>query len=180
MLTITTKGNEFYDEASEKFVTQNQKTVDLEHSLVSLSKWESKFKKAFLGIEEKTPEEIIEYVYMMILTPNVDQSILFEFSEENYQQIKDYIDSPQTATTFNEINQRKGRSEIITSEIIYFWMISFNVPFVCENWHLNRLLTLIRVCNAKNSKQKKMSKSQIAQRNRELNAQRRAQSGSSG
>lgn len=180
MLTVTIPGQEFYNEVDNSFSTVGDITIELEHSLVSLSKWESKYQTPFLGPGAKTTEQTLGYIEAMILTPNVPENILSILTEDNFAQINDHIESSQTATTFHDRGKKKGRSETVTSELIYFWMVSYNIPFTCETWHLNRLFSLIRVCEVKNSKPKKMSRSEIAQRNQELNAQRRAQLGTTG
>jgi len=180
MLKITIKGDEFYDETIEEFLTIGDFSLELEHSLLSVSKWESKHKKPFLSNNQKSPEETLSYIEAMIITPNYPIDTFTRLTRENINDINEYIESSESATTFGQMPERKGRGEVITSELIYYWMLSFNIPFECERWHLNRLFALIRVCNLKNSKPKKMSKGELAQRNRELNAQRRAQLGTSG
>jgi hypothetical protein len=180
MLTITVPGTELYDEESGEFSTVGEFVLELEHSLISLSKWESKFKKPFLASTEKTAEEIAAYLMLMILTPVYPSDILVRMSRENISQINDYIESPESATTFGEMPRTPGRGETITAELIYYWMVTFNIPFVCETWHLNRLFALIRICNIKQGKPKKMTRGQIAQRNRDLNAKRRAELRSAG
>lgn len=182
MLIITIKGDEFYDEVTEKFSTIGDVTLELEHSLVSLSKWESEFQKPFLGAAEKTGAEIFAYIKNMVVTPDYPTEILGRLTPADFSIIHKYIESKQSATTFGEMPKHTGVNETITSELIYYWMVGFTIPFECETWHLNRLFALIRICNIKNSKDKgkKMSKGEIARRNHELNAQRRAASGSSG
>lgn len=175
MLKLTISGDEYFNEETETFETVGDVEIELEHSLISLSKWESQYQKPFLSSTTKTPEEILGYVKAMILTPNYPADLFSRFSRENYAEINAYIESKESATTFGHMPERKGRGEVITSELIYYWMVAFNIPFECERWHLNRLFALVRICNLKNQKPKKMSRSEIAARNRELNAQRRAQ-----
>jgi hypothetical protein len=167
-------GEEFFDDQTQQFVIPEPIIVDLEHSLLSLSKWESKYQKPFLSPGAKTTEEIFGYLKAMIVDENVDPDVLDRCSKENLEDVQKYIDSVQSATTFGTMPERRGPGEIITSELIYYWLVAFNIPFECERWHLNRLFALIRICNIKNSKPKKMRPHEIAQRNRELNEQRRA------
>jgi hypothetical protein len=180
MLTIVVPGVEMFDEQTQEFVTRNDVTLDLEHSLVSLSKWESIYEKAFLGPAEKTAEEVLDYVKIMTLTPDVPDEVFLKLSEDNVTAINKYMEAKMTATWFNEAPGAPKSRDIITAELIYWWMIEFKIPFECETWHLNKLFTLIRVCNIKQAKPKKMSRSEIASRNRELNAQRRSQLGTKG
>lgn len=180
MLRITVPAAEFFDEVREEFVYTKEVTLQLEHSLVSLSKWESKWNKAFLGKQEKTDEEILDYVRCMTLTQNVDPEVYTRLSAQNYAAINAYIEAPMTATYFSEDKQSKGNREVVTSELIYYWMISYNIPVEFQKWHLNRLLTLIRVCNIKNSPPKKRSKRDLMRRNAALNAARRNRLGSKG
>lgn len=179
MLTITIPKTELWDEKKEEFIYVNDTTLNLEHSLIALSKWESKWEKPFLSNNDKTFEEIIDYIKCMTLTKNVNNLVYKCLTEENVKAVDDYIGKKMTATTFYKGDKGPNR-EIITSELIYFWMINFNIPFECQKWHLNRLLTLIKVCDIKNRKPEKMTKSQILQRNAELNAARRKQLNSKG
>lgn len=174
MLTITIPAVEMWDEKEEQFVYSPETTLELEHSLVSLSKWESKWQKPFLSGKEKTEEEVLDYIKCMVLTPNVSPDVYDHLTEDNIADINRYIDAPMTATTFSDKNNKPSR-EIITAELIYYWMITANIPFECQDWHLNRLLTLIKVCGIKNSPKKKMSKREIMSRNASLNAARKKQ-----
>lgn len=174
MLTIVVSGVEMFNDATQEFITEGDVVLELEHSLVSLSKWESRHEKPFLGSDDKTIEEVLEYVRFMTLT-KVPEETFSRLSEANVEEINNYINAKMTATWFSDQPGTPQSQEIITAELIYYWMIAFQIPFECETWHLNRLFTLIRVCNIKQSKPKKMSRAEIAARNRELNAQRRAQ-----
>lgn len=180
MLKLVVPGVEHFDEETSTFQTVGDFELELEHSLISLSKWESKYQKPFLSAIEKSTDEILGYIEAMILTPIYPEDIIFRFSQENMGEINRYIESKESATTFGTMPERKGRGEVITSELIYYWMVAFQIPFECEYWHLNRLFALIRICNIKNAKPKKMSKHEIAMRNREINAQRRAQYNTTG
>jgi hypothetical protein len=180
MLTIVVPGVEMFDEQTAEFITVADVTLDLEHSLVSLSKWESIHEKPFLGHAEKTREEARDYIKAMTLTPDVPDEVFLKLTDNNIQSINKYIDLKMTATWFNEAPGAPKSRDVITAELIYWWMIEFKIPFECETWHLNRLFTLIRVCNIKQAKPKKMTRSEIASRNRELNAQRKSQLGTRG
>jgi len=180
MLKLFVPGKEFYDEIANEFSTVGDLVLELEHSLISLSKWESEFQKPFLGAGEKTEDEIKAYVKAMVLNEDVIIGIPITLRQVHFDQINDYIESKQSATTFGEMPKHHGRGETITSELIYYWMVAFNIPFECQTWHLNRLFALIRICNIKNSKPKKMGRHEMAARNRELNAQRKAQLGTTG
>lgn len=175
MLRITIPSRELWDERTQEFVKTKEQTLQLEHSLVSLSKWESKWNKAFLAKGDKTYEETIDYIKCMTLTQNVPPEVYNYLTKENIQQINNYIDAPMTATYITEEKSGKGKGEVVTSELIYYWMIALNIPFECQKWHLNRLITLVRVCNVKNSPPKKRSKREIASRNAALNAARKKQ-----
>lgn len=175
MLQITIPEIELWDESREIFTQTKEQTLQLEHSLVSLSKWESKWGKAFLSKQEKTYEETIDYIKCMTITQNVDPNVYNHLSKSIIDKITEYIEAPMTATYFSKEQSSGNSREQVTSELIYYWMIALNIPFECQKWHLNRLLTLIRVCNIKNQPPKKMSKRAIMSRNAALNAARRKQ-----
>lgn len=183
MLTIVVPPSEEFNQETSEFHTYPGGTLQLEHSLISLSKWESKWHKPFLSDKDKTNEELRDYIRCMTVTQKVDPDIYTHLTRRNVQDINAYINDPMTATWFTERpGQHVGRksSEAITSELIYYWMIAFGIPVEFERWHLNRLLTLIRVCEVKNQPSKKMSKKDIYAQNRALNAARRKATGSKG
>lgn len=179
MLTIIV-GDEGFNETTQTFELVNTVELTLEHSLVSLSKWESLYQRPFLSDGPKTSEEIYGYLKAMLVTPIGDPDILLRLSPENISEIQKYIDSKASATTFGRKQDRPGPSEIITSELIYYWMVAFNIPFECEHWHLNRLFALIRICNIKNSKPQKQNRHEAALQRSQINAQRRAHLNTSG
>lgn len=181
MLTITVPGVESFDEEKNEFLTPEDVTLELEHSLFSISKWESKWHLPFLATPDKTTEQTLDYVRMMVLTPDFDPTVFSRLTNENMDAVNDYIADPMTATTIRELpGQSRGSSEIITAEIVYYWMVSMNIPFECQHWHFNRLIMLVRVCNQKNQPAKKMSRREAAQQQRMLNRQRQAQYGTAG
>lgn len=182
MLQITIPEKEFFDEKNNIFFTTKQTQIALEHSLVSLSKWESKWKKPFIDNKDLTNEQLIDYIRCMTITQNVDPIVYNGLTRENMEQVKDYISDTMTATWFNEDKTKCGKknTEAITSELIYFWMVSYQIPFECQKWHLNRLLTLIRICNIKNQPPKKYSKKETMSKNAALNAARRKKLGTTG
>ena len=180
MLRITIPATELWDEDKEEFINTKEQTLQLEHSLVSLSKWESKWHKPFLSKDIKTEEENIDYIKCMTITQNVDPKVYDFIPNDIREKIKEYIEDKMTATWFNDEKSGKGGSEQITSELIYYWMITQNIPIKCEKWHLNRLITLIKICNIKSQPPKKMGKKAIMSRNAALNAARRKQFNSKG
>ena len=182
MLQITVPGVEMYDEVNNLFIYTKERTLQLEHSLVSLSKWESKWGKPFISkANDKTDEQIVDYIKCMTITQNVDPEVYQRLTKANYEEIEKYINAPMTATTFRKaVGGGRRSNEIITAEIIYYWMIALNIPMACEKWHLNRLLALVRVCNEKNSPGKKMSKREVVSQYASLNAARLQQFNSKG
>lgn len=174
MLKLTVSGRETFNEETMSFGKDRPDvTLSLEHSLLSLSKWESIHHKAFLGKKEHTGDEMLDYIRCMNMTQNVDDEVFDRLSTENIIQIRDYISDTMSATYLYTDPNEKGSKETITSELIYYWMFSYHIPKECEKWHLNRLLTLIRVFGIKNNPPKKMSPRQLAARNKALNDQRR-------
>ena len=180
MLKIFVKGSEYWNERTQEFIDVKDTTLNLEHSLVSISKWEAKHHKPFITNrkeDDKTQEEIIDYIKCMTLNQNIDDSVYLGISRKNLEEIRDYIDDPMTATTITTFDDNKRSSnKPVTSEVIYSWMISLNIPVEFQKWHINRLLTLIKVCNINNnpsSNKRKISKQEIISRNAALNAARK-------
>lgn len=180
MLKITIPGRDFFDERTDEFACTEDTTLTLEHSLLSLSKWESKWNKPFLGSGDKTMEECIDYIRCMTQEANIDPLVYRGITPALFERINRYIEAPMTATTIRDIHGRTSSREVVTNEIIYYWMTALGIPFTCEKWHLNRLLMLIRVCNIKNTPSKKMGKKDIYNQNRALNAARKRQLGTRG
>ena len=188
-ISITIPAVELFDEANNRFIPVKETNLVLEHSLISLSKWESKYKKPFLVENSMSNiDEVLYYIKCMTITPqNVDELVYTQIKEDQMKKIVEYINDPMTATWFSDdkLPQKKSRKkEVLTSEVIYYQMIALQIPQGFEKWHLNRLLTLIRVCALKNEEaygdKKKMSKSDLLKRNAALNAQRRAKLGTKG
>ena len=180
MLKITVPATESYDPITNSFFTTKDQTLTLEHSLLSISKWESKWEKPFLDKSTpKTIEESRDYVRCMTITQNVNPDVYYALTEENYKEIIAYMEKPMTATWFKEDNKPPSR-KIITAEIVYYYMVALQIPFSCEKWHFNKLMTLIRVCNEENKPGKKMSRNKVMSDNRALNAARRAKLKSKG
>ena len=180
MLSLTIPARELYDERTNTFIYEEEQTLELEHSLLSLSKWESKWCKPFLGKDKLTYEQTIDYVRCMTLNEVTDPRIYDRLTNGNIKSIEEYIEAPMTATWFSDEKKGKNSNQQITNELIYYWMVALQIPFECEKWHLNRLFTLIKVCNAENKPKKKMSQKELLSRNAALNAARRKQLNSKG
>lgn len=172
MLTLMIVPPELFDDIKQEFIDQKPHPIQLEHSLVSISKWESKWCKPFLSKEDKTLEQTLDYIRCMTITQNVDPDIYEYITNEDIRLVNEYIDLPMTATSFRKNGNAPNR-EIITAELIYYWMITYNINFECQKWHLNRLLTLINVCNIKNQPPKKRSQAEVMAENAKLNEERR-------
>ena len=169
-----------FDPVTSTFSNIKETKLNLEHSLVSISKWESKWKKPFISRDPKTEEESLDYIRCMTINPNVNPVVYYNIPPSVFESIRQYIDDPMTATWISSSEHRPPSRQIITSEVIYYWMVSYRIPMECQKWHLNRLLMLIQVCDEKNKPPKKMSKNQILSRNAALNAARRAKLHSKG
>lgn len=181
MLTVTVPLSESFNEATGEFITEGC-DLDFEHSLVSLSKWESHYEKPFLNKEEKTSEEALFYFQKcMLLTKNPPEGIFQKLSKGNSEDLQNYINAKRTATWFNDPKNRPtNSSQTITSAVIYGWMVHLEIPFETQHWHLNELFTLIRVCNEQRKPAKKMSRGDAARQQAALNAQRLTQMGTRG
>lgn len=173
MLELEIKGTERWDEINEEFVQSEKTTIKLEHNLLSISKWESIYNVPFLSDKDKTFEETLKYIECMNVTPNIDREVYLRLTPANIEDINSYIRKPMTAVTFPNEKEKKGGGGNLTSEMIYYFMIAFNIPVEFEKWHLNRLLTLIKICDIKNRPPKKLSPKEIMERNKQVNEENR-------
>lgn len=184
MLQLIIPEREYFDDSRQEFITYKKQTLCLEHSLLSISKWESKWKKPFLETKEKTLEESTDYIRCMDMNKNADPDAYKGLTKDIYEKVGQYINDTMTATWFNNktpgSGKPGGKGQTITSELIYYWMIAYEIPFECQKWHLNRLLTLIRICEIKNQPSKKMNRRDIAASNRTLNESRKKALGTRG
>ena len=176
MLTLTIPAKELFNEATNEFILFPETELHLEHSLISLSKWESKWKKPFLSKEDHTKEEILSYIYFMSIDRNPDMAVIEHIGYDQYKEVLEYIGDPHTATKiYDRRPQKGGKADVYTSEVLYYYMIYYGIPWTAEKWHLNRLLTLIRVCGIKGgTTNQSMDMNAIFAQNRALNAARRA------
>lgn len=182
MLPITIparEATELWDEQNETFIpvpAMKEQKLQLEHSLIALSKWESKWCKPFFDSKELTPEETIDYIKCMTINSNVDQRAYKYIDQLTMKKIMNYVYAPMTASSVPD-EKGKNTGERITSELIYYWMVACGIPFECEKWHLNRLIMLIRICNFKNRDPKKMSANELRSKYASINAARRKKYG---
>ena len=179
-LTITVPGKELFNNTTQEFIYLDDTVLTLEHSLISISKWEAKWHVPYIDTNDKTNEQMLDYIKCMSIKGNISDDVLASLTRENYIEITDYINNPMTATVVKETKGRGGNNQFTTSELIYSWMVGYQIPVEFEKWHLNRLLTLIRVINEQNKEQKKMTPSEIAARNKAINARNRAKYRSKG
>ena len=177
--TIYVAGAELYDNAKGMFIQVKPQTLVIEHSLISLSKWEAKHHQMWLEKNDKTGTDLLDYIRCMTINGNVPDVTYYALTEQNFKDILDYMEDPMTASSVFE-PPRKSRNEPVSSELIYYWMIQYGIPFECEKWHLNRLLMLIKICSKKSSTPSKADKKAMDQRRAAINAQRRAKSGAKG
>lgn len=179
MLRIIVPGGEYYDSSKQEFLYSKDTELQMEHSLISVSKWESRWHKAYNTKREKTAEELLDYFKCMTIN-RVDQEVYDRLTTKNIEDIINYINEPMTAVYFPTHEDQRGSGDVVTSEVLYYYMVTLGIPFECEKWHLNRLIALIEVCSIKTASPKKMSKSQIARRNSKINAARRKMNKSKG
>lgn len=184
MLQIDVPEREYFDDSKQEFIYYKKQTLLLEHSLISISKWESKWKKPFLETKDRTMEETIDYIRCMTLNTNVDPDAYTGLTRDIFEKVGQYINDTMTATWFNNKQPGNGKpggkGQVVTSELIYYWMIAYEIPSEYQKWHLNRLLTLIRICEIKNQPSKKMRKKDILSSNRALNESRKRAMGTRG
>ena len=180
MLKLDIPAMEFFNEQTYEFVQVKPTVLTLEHSLLSISKWESKWKKPYISSDAKTVEETVDYIRCMTLDKNVDPTVYDRLTTAHLSQINEYINDPMTATTIKEPNHKGNNGRFVTSELVYAWMFDLRIPKECEKWHFNRLITLIKVMDNERQPKKKMGRNDIYRRNAELNAARRAKLGTKG
>lgn len=173
MLKIHVPPKEWYDEKRNEFISFDGADIELEHSLYSISEWESKWEKPFAKDSAMKRVEFLDYVRCMALN-KVDKLAYLSLTNKNVADINNYIKARHTATWFQKTNAPNGRrSETITSELVYYWMIEHGIPFSCDRWNFNRLMTLIEVCNRKNSKPGKRNQNDMLLEQHRLNMERR-------
>ena len=177
MLKLDLVGEELFNEDTWEYISVEPVTVRLEHSLLAISRWESKYHKPFMSTPEKTLDELAYYVRCMTLTDDLlDDEIAMRIvsSQDTLRQVKIYLDDPATATVVKADPGAKKSSKFVTSELIYYWMAAHRIPFTTDRWNINRLLKLIEVCNAESQPSKKMSYEDKMRNHKSINAARRA------
>lgn len=180
MLELSIKGVDLYDELKEEFIYIPPTKLRLEHSLVSISKWEEKWEKVFLSKDPMSHEETIDYVRCMTITQNVDPMVYEYLTDDHIRQVMQYIEKKASATWFSDTPKSQGKKQVITSELVYYWMFSYKIPKECEKWHFNRLMILIQIFSIENAPKKKMSRNEILSRNKALNDARLKAMGTTG
>lgn len=180
MYTLEVPNKTLWNDRTQEFVDVVGKTIKLEHSLVSLARWESKWHTYYLNNEKLTAEQKLDYIRCMTITQDVDPNLYYAITPEQQKDIHDYINDPMTGTVFSNKSTSSVNSRFITNEVIYSWMFANNIPIECQKWHLNRLLTLIRVCNEEKQPPKKKTQREIMEEQRARNKARRAALGTKG
>lgn len=185
MLPIHVEARELWDEENQQFINTEPFDLLLEHSLFSISKWEAKYHKPYIT-SDKTAEEALDYLSMMVIGKQPDPIVFRLLTEDQIKKINKYINDPMTATVFSEeeekeANGQQKRNKFVTSEEIYYWMTAQNIPFECQYWHLNRLITLVKICaienKPKDKKKKRMTSSDLAARRAKMEAARKKYGG---
>lgn len=181
MYELKVKGGELYNNLTKEFIYVKPHTLIIEHSLISLHAWEAIWHIPFLGDQKLNYEQIVSYIKCMTLNHDVDPNIYLFITDENIKEVNAYIDNPMTATWFGDglgtsKKKKKRAGRIVTAELLYYYMLSLNIPFECRKWHLNQLITLIKVCNEENeTPNKKVSKRDFIKRRDEINEMRKKQ-----
>ena len=183
-IVVTVPKSEVYDEENDIFYEiKNEVTLVMEHNLIAISRWESKFHKPYLTKDTKTNEEILYYLECMTITKGVESYVYRCIPKSELLRITEYINDPMTGTTVREspYAKKQGKEEIQSAELLYYYMFKLGIPKECENWHLNRLMTLMKVYGAKDEKPDgKASRSELIARNRAINARNRSKYHSKG
>lgn len=173
MLKLRVQSKEWFDEKKSEFITFDGADLELEHSLKAIREWEGKWERPFFSDKQMTKAEFIDYVRCMTLN-KVDKLAYLSLSNANVREIQKYLEKKHTATWFsNKQNTPKRRNETVTAELVYYWMTELGIPYTCESWNFNTLMTLIEVCNRKNAKPSKRNSSDILSEQAKLNAERR-------
>lgn len=175
-------GDELFDEETNTFLHPVGKKLHLEHSLLSISKWEAEWEIPFLNTD-KTSEQSLSYIKCCVLDDDFDELLLNTLSDKNILDFNAYLSKGMTAKKIIDLRsslsqKRKSRrpasQKALTSEDIYYSMIQFHVWKECEEWPLQRLLSLLQLCSLKSNSTGEMSKSDQAKFYREENARRKA------